>query len=89
MTIKVYHADNPTFLGKVPESFPEGFTLVAEVATELLGFAFERTNHIDCPWFENDTVTVIERSRSTSVGDVMVVNGDARFLVAGTGFKQF
>jgi len=60
---------------------------VAEVQTEDLDEAYQDTNHIDRPWHDNESVTLIKKSRSTSIGDVMERNGE-RFIVDKIGFKR-
>lgn len=77
--IQVFHAIKPTFgLSYLPEpKFPADFELVAEVDTDNLDEAFRLTNHIDQSWYENEDVKTIKKSRSTSVGDVIVVSGSA------------
>lgn len=60
-----------------------GYHKVATVVTkdladeiDALEIAFERTNHIDSSWTENsDVIAESGRHRSTSVGDIAVVNG--------------
>lgn len=82
--IKVYHAP---FL---PKGKKGDFVLVATVATQSLDEAFERTNSLDCPWQENEDVTIApsgERARSTSVGDVMQLADGTYMLVAPVGFE--
>lgn len=52
----------------------------------LLDRAFERTNNINMSWTWNrDVVALTNRARSTSVGDVMVLNGEV-YAVQGCGF---
>lgn len=86
-TAKVYHATNPTF-GTTPQDFPDSYELVAVVECENLGEVFEKTNHIDRPWFENDGVICVKESRSTSVGDVVELDGK-RYLCAPCGWDEF
>ena len=56
---------------------------------KVLNQAYELTNSIDTSWFKNVDIWVSEKAqkgcRSTSVGDVIVVN-DAPYMVAGCGF---
>jgi hypothetical protein len=63
---KVFHAIKPNFgLDVLAQPvWPEGYELVAEVASEDLGDIFRLTNHIDCAWYENEGVTVHKKSRS-------------------------
>ena len=86
MFAKVWHAKNPTF-GLTEQNFPDDYELVAEVNTDNLEIVFRQTNHIDYPWWENDDVKVIKKSRSTSVGDVVEING--KFWLCETiGFSK-
>jgi len=61
--------------------FPQDYTLVARVTSippegwDPADWAFHRTNHIDRNWFDHDDVEVVQRSRSTSAADVVVVDG--------------
>ena len=56
--------------------WPNGFVKVACVLDESPEIAFEKTNTIDNPWYENQLVrpTDIAKkgARSTSVGDILV-----------------
>lgn len=72
--IKVYHAKNPTF-GMTNLSFPADYELVAYVETDDKEKAFELTNHIHQEWWKNEGVKCLKEARSTSVGDVLEVNG--------------
>lgn len=91
--IHVYH--NPHFLEL---AIKEGDVLVfavkrqlkeleqvATVFTNDLDEAFRLTNHIDKSWHENERVKVIKKSRSTSVGDVLLYEG-VMYVVAPVGF---
>ena len=40
---------------------------------------FRLTNHINKPWWENEGVTLVKESRSTCVGDVIMI-GNHRFM---------
>jgi hypothetical protein len=60
---------------------------VAEVDTNSLEDAFRLTNHIDEAWFNNPEVKVIKKSRSTSIGDVMELDGK-KYIVNDIGFKE-
>jgi hypothetical protein len=89
--IRVYHAIKPTFgmSGTPAQVKLDEFKHVANVDTADLDVAYERTNHIDQPWWENKGVLALgERChRSTSVGDVME-NAETGVLsmVASFGF---
>jgi hypothetical protein len=68
--------------------FPQDFVLVAKVQTDDLDVAFEKTNTINKYWWENEGVeALVTKTRSTSVGDVMVDPEGKRHLVASAGFK--
>lgn len=92
MLFKVHHADNPTFgIGPTPEFNKGNFTLVAEVKADNIEEVFALTNHIDSDWTENEGVTKAPgatRFRSTSVGDVVVADGE-RYLCANIGWEKF
>lgn len=63
------------------------YNLVAFVDTDNLSNAFELTNHIDWDWWINKGVTTIRRSRSTSVGDMLIFNNKI-YIVEQIGFKE-
>ena len=83
---KVYHAKEPNFgmpaISPNPK-FPEGYELVAEIpvpdtmlGTEQLDFIFHMTNSIDEHWSLNRQVKALKYdARSTSVGDIVELNG--------------
>jgi hypothetical protein len=55
---------------------------------DSLDFAFERTNHIRTCWTENPEVEAeLGNHRSTSVGDLAVVNGKV-FIVHNVGWEE-
>jgi len=96
--IKVYHVKDKNFFDPPTHEWPDQFTQVAEIERtsdfggmqdeEVADEAYVLTNHHSGSWWENDGVTLIgEKTRSTSVGDVIVV-GDRAFLVAPVGFKE-
>jgi hypothetical protein len=60
---------------------------VAEVNTDDLEKAFELTNHIDHSWEDNPEVTLIEKSRSTSTGDIMEKD-EKLYIVLSVGFAE-
>lgn len=60
------------------------YELVAEVQATDVEEAFRLTNHIDHDWRENPGVVSFGPARSTSVGDVFMIN-DAHFVVAPCG----
>jgi len=81
MKYRVYHAINPTFgFGKKPE-FPSEYELVATVESAGIEDVFRITNHIDHDWTKNPEVIELfhNRPRSTSVGDVVVVDEKAHY----------
>jgi hypothetical protein len=61
---------------------------VAEVDSESLEEIFELTNHINHSWTQNKKVTVVTRNsvRSTSVGDLVLINGKY-FVCEATGWS--
>lgn len=84
--ITVWHARKPTWGSNDPAFTQDNFELVATLEGERPDDGYEATNHIDCPWWENEGVTLVgePNQRSTSVGDVVVVDGVAhRCLFAG------
>jgi len=92
--MQVAHAKNPNFGYASPEApdpkYPEDFTVVAMVEVPDgqepdPDLAFQLTNHIDKPWWENEGVTLVgaPRHRSTSVGD-LVVMPDGKILLCKT-----
>ena len=86
---KVYHAKQPVFglYHKGQPKWPEEYDLVADVPSEDLEKAFALTTHIDCPWWENKGTITYKKSRSTSVGDV-IVTYDGTFLCESVGWKK-
>lgn len=66
------------------------YTIVAEVNTDDLEDAYERTNTINRLWWFNTGVTKMfkgEGCRSTSMGDLMFRNGKT-YVVAAFGFEE-
>ena len=91
--IEVWHARNNSFLpvetGFPQPTWPSDFEKVATVATTSLDEAFQKTNHIFRPWTENEEVVEsIEKPRSTSCGDVLVLPDGRAMRVAGQGFCE-
>lgn len=89
----VFHADMERVRARGASPFdgeaiwPEEYTPVAIVGTESVETAFEKTNHIDEPWWNNEGVQRLgPETRSTSVGDVVVIGGTA-MKVAGAGWE--
>jgi hypothetical protein len=84
LKIQVFHvADYQPGYGNTAK-FPEEYRQVAEVTNvpegtghdTALERAFFLTNHIDYAWWENEGVDLVgSQCRSTSVGDVVTVEG--------------
>jgi hypothetical protein len=83
---KVYQVINPVFNEDV-QRWPQGYELVAAVDTDSVDVAFQQTNTIMHPWWENRDVAAFKRARSTSVGDIVEVNGKF-WMVCMTGWKE-
>jgi hypothetical protein len=75
--LQVCHATSPTFGSGEAPVFPDAYTLVAIVVGESLDDAYQDTNHVDCDWWDHTSVTLVGEPthRSTSVGDVVVMDG--------------
>lgn len=100
-TLEVWHVNNTPAArerrisyefreGDAPR-FPEDYDLVARVEVEDpedLDRAYELTNHIDRPWFDNEGVSVVRRGRSTSVADVIVSEGVAYRVARPVGYER-
>ena len=93
--IKVYHTTNWAINSNLHfadkgtyKPVKSNYKLVAEVVGNDLGVAFQKTNHIDTAWWENDGVYKVEESRSTSVGDLMEMEDGTLIMVAGIGFDE-
>ena len=67
----------------------EGYVHCANIDTDNLDTAFEATQNIDDPWPLGKLVerAANARQRSSSVGDIFVLDGKA-FFVAPHGFKE-
>ena len=93
MIFKVYHHKTPTFgFGETPEFNESNFELIAEVECPAgeYGDVFRITNHIDEAWWKNPEVKSFkDRSRSTSVGDVIVSDDGIRRRCEMTGWSEF
>lgn len=87
---KVFHAVRPNFgVPGLPEpQWPDGYELVAELASDDLDDIFRLTNHIDCAWYENEGVITHKQSRSTSVGDI-VQTSSGFFRCMPIGWEKF
>ena len=64
----------------------EDYKHVASVYATDIEEVFRDTNHIDREWWENENVNLVEKSRSTSVGDVVVDNKLNVFVCASSGW---
>ena len=81
MLFAVFHAKKPNFgLFEHVEFSDETFDLVALVEAEHGGHVYERTNNIEGSWFNNEGVSVIKESRSTSIGDVVQQVSDGKLF---------
>jgi hypothetical protein len=58
-----------------------------DTPTAPLEAAFSHTQNIDTSWSRNVNVVALDETRSSMVGDVMVVDGEAH-VVSGFGFKK-
>lgn len=77
-SFEIWHRD--TF--RSIETFPVGFTHVANVNCEHVEAVFQSTNNIESSWLENpevENVFNLTGARSTSVGDVIVDSMAAGF----------
>jgi hypothetical protein len=77
------HFDNK---GYVPKK--DDYQLVALVDCNAVGETFELTNHIDTEWWNNEAVTLIKESRSTSVGDLVEDENGKLWLCAMIGWEE-
>lgn len=68
--IEVFHKMNSDFQPTLGV-----YEKVAEVETKDLTDVFRLTNHIHDVWGKNEEVKLIKESRSTSVGDVVKMDG--------------
>jgi len=89
MKYKVYHVNAPNFQPTIPIDFPNEFTKVAEVVCENLEEVFRVTNTINTPWWKNPEVKCHRKTRSTSVGDVVVDENNNHYLCDRAGWKEF
>jgi hypothetical protein len=87
---KVFHAIQPNFgVPVLPDPvWPQGYELVAELATDDLDDIFRLTNHIDSAWYENEGVVTHKQSRSTSVGDIIQTR-NGLFRCMPIGWEKF
>ena len=67
----------------------EAYTHVATVEVDDLSMAFLLTNTIDHPWWENDGVdAIVENTRSTSVGDLYLLEDGTLQLIRPAGLLE-
>jgi len=65
------------------------YTLVAMVKTGSLEAAYQLTNTINFPWWENiDVEPIVTETRSTSVGDLLLLDDGSIHLVRPVGFLE-
>ena len=90
MKMTVYHAKEPNFgMGKHPPFDQDHYEKVAELKALSPEGAFEMTNHIDKPWWENKGVLRHkDKARSTSVGDVIVCEDGRKWRVEMVGMSE-
>lgn len=63
------------------------YDCVGTVDTKNADLAYQLTNSIDCPWPENSGVSAVgPEQRSTSVGDILLMQDGKFWLVASMGF---
>lgn len=96
MILRVYHSKLNHFNETIARR--SQYQAVADVTaqvniftTEALDVAFRDTNHIDCSWWDNETVKklVPENVRSTSVGDLIENTETGEFwLCMNAGWSQ-
>lgn len=91
MAIHVYH--NPHFPDFANRAGPEtldlhSLYLAAIVDTDDPAQAYRLTQHVDGAGYDQPAVTVVARSRFTSVGDVLATAGGRLLLVAPFGFRE-
>ena len=87
---QVFQVLEPSF-GFEDHSFPDEYVLVATVASEDVDKVYELTNTIDKYWWENEGVTkefVGEGCRSTSIGDIIVLDSGERLRCENVGWAR-
>lgn len=92
--MKVYHSRNWALNSKLHfedlsnyKPFMSNYKHVANVEGEDKERAYMLTNHIDVAWWENEGVELVEESRSTSVGDLVDVDG-VLWVCGGCGWEK-
>ena len=91
MAIHVYH--NPRFLDCFQDTIldcidPSCLYLVAIVDTNEPAVAYNATQHVDFDWYTHPAVSTVVRSRSTSVGDVLLTEDGRLLAVMPAGYKE-
>lgn len=89
----VFHKINSRFGSDWFNGGPDSVKLsdyekVAFVLADDLDEVFHDTNHIDCEWWENLSVTLVKESRSTSVEDLVITSDGKAFLCMPAGWKE-
>lgn len=91
---QVFHANTSEVRASGRSAFdgeaewPWEYTLVARVETDDVETAYELTNHIGCPWWENAGVERVgPETRSTSTGDVVVI-GNTAYKCESCGWSE-
>lgn len=86
---QVYHDKEFNPIEVRERTFPDDFQLVAECETNDLERIFALTNHIDEEWWLNEGVKKqIPKPRSTSCGDVVVLDGGKVCMCSELGWKD-
>lgn len=68
--------------------FEAHFNFVAIVDTDDMNVVFEKTNHIESSWTENEEISwSAKKVRSTSCGDLLQLQDGTFYMVAGCGFE--
>jgi hypothetical protein len=68
--------------------WPASYQIVAHVEAENMEEVYIKTQHLETAWWHNRGIKAIQRSRSTSVGDVIQDEQDDLWTVAATGFVK-
>jgi hypothetical protein len=93
MKAEVYHAIFPTFSEQVQKMDEYELVAIVDVTDnsdrDMLEEVFYLTNHVDGDWTDGSKVEVKKEGgcRSTSVGDIVVIEG-RHYLCQGMGWKQ-
>ncbi len=68
--------------------WPEDYECVAYVKSSNVEDCFRLTNTIDAPWYDNPEVECLKKTRSTSVGDVIVTPDHKIHLCMPMGWQE-